>query len=363
MAMLMPSFAQRGNPRRLQVHGPCVQNFFVEMRVEVAGRNLEAGERLVAIVVSERQRGLLRFRAALGAEIVVHRHALPRARRRVVKREIAHRHHARRRHLPLPEIIREPVRTVAFLAIGLANARRESLRIFLAIPDVAQVQLIFARPEKLVRRWKHGNRSAAGLDHHEPVARSQCDGIFVGCAAEFVLLPAARDVLPGDSRRAGDAESAKTGAIVVRDRRLLRLGDGFLAQQVGPSINGELETAGEDSHLEAIERNFQTRAVGFHLAAGRAISGGGAAHFLFAARQIGIDSREAGDDQRRIPKHIPLVALNVFRRIDAQDAKPVNLCLSDAAQPGCDAEFRLQVTTEDDPCAASRADSKLADNR
>src|SRR5262249_44777837 len=111
-----------GNPRRLKIEASGVQRLFVEVRVEMTDGHLEAGQRLVLVVVSELHYSFLCGRTWLRAEIVVNGHALPCPGWRVVKRKVPHGEAARLPGSPLPYFIRIAEWPVHLLAVCLADA-------------------------------------------------------------------------------------------------------------------------------------------------------------------------------------------------------------------------------------------------
>ena len=129
--------AERRQPCRTPVERPGIEQLLGEVRVEVADRHLVAGQRFVAVVVRERQHAPLRFAPAVGAEVEVDCHPLPRAGRGVVHREVAFGEAPRLVDAPQPQVVGEPVWAEHLFVVPVAHADRERLVIILAIPDVA----------------------------------------------------------------------------------------------------------------------------------------------------------------------------------------------------------------------------------
>src|SRR5215813_1349765 len=116
---------ESGNPCRLKIEASGVQRLFVEVCVEMTDSHLEAGQRLVLVVVSELHYRFLCGRTWLRAEIVVNGHALPGPGWRIVKREVSLGEAARLSRSPLPHFVRAAEGPVHLLAVGLADAHRE----------------------------------------------------------------------------------------------------------------------------------------------------------------------------------------------------------------------------------------------
>src|SRR5215475_2641091 len=153
------------NPRRLEIEASGVQRLLVEVRVEMTDGYLEAGQRLVPVVVSELHHRFLCGRTWHWAEIVVNGHALPGPGWRVVERKVPQREAARLPRPPLPYFIRETEGPVHLLLVGLADAHRERAGVVFAVPHVAQVQLDFAAEEEFVRRREDRDRATGRLDY------------------------------------------------------------------------------------------------------------------------------------------------------------------------------------------------------
>src|SRR5215475_7272384 len=141
------------------------ERLLVEVRVEMTDGYLEAGQRLVPVVVSELHHRLLCGRAWPRAEIVVNGHVLPGPGWRVVERKVPQREAARLPRPPLPYFIRETEGPVHLLLVGLADAHRERAGVVFAVPHVAQVQLDFAAEEEFVRRREDRDRATGRLDY------------------------------------------------------------------------------------------------------------------------------------------------------------------------------------------------------
>ena len=96
--------AKHRQPGWIKVRCAAIANHLVELQMEVSRDDLEAGQRFVDVVVGVGQHRLLRCVSSVGAQIVVHRHALHRAGRRVIQRVVLHLL-ACRVHAPLPNLI------------------------------------------------------------------------------------------------------------------------------------------------------------------------------------------------------------------------------------------------------------------
>src|ERR1035437_1635055 len=104
--------------------------------MEMANSDLVAGQFLIAVVVRVCQHRLLGRLDTRRAQVVVHRHVLPGARRRIVQGEIAEVA-ARLSHTSIPYRLRIAVWPIPFLVLRLAYARRKSLLVVLPVPDPA----------------------------------------------------------------------------------------------------------------------------------------------------------------------------------------------------------------------------------
>src|ERR1039457_5340955 len=175
-------------PAWLQIQSPGVGKLLVEVHMKMAHEHLVTRQRLIMVVVRERQNGLLRCAAVLRAEVEVDRHALPRSGRRVVQREIEDVV-PRFLRAPVPHLVGNAVWTKGLFALRLTNAAGERILSVLAIVDKAKIGFDFACEEKLVRRWENGQRSAGGFHDLQPVASLHCNRLAVDAAAESVLLP------------------------------------------------------------------------------------------------------------------------------------------------------------------------------
>ena len=86
--MLIPRSRNTDNHVGCRSVCPGVGELLIEVKVEMADKDLVAGYRLIDVVMCEVHDRLLCGPAVVSTEIEVHRHALHRSRRRVVKREV-----------------------------------------------------------------------------------------------------------------------------------------------------------------------------------------------------------------------------------------------------------------------------------
>ena len=93
---------------------------------------------------------------------------------------------------------------------------------------------------------------------------------------------------------------------------------------------------------KAGEYHLDPRAVGLHLAAGGVVLGPGPSDLFRLARKIEIGAGPSGNRQRRIPKRIPLFALDDFRRQrDLQFVEWLDLLLGQAADAAGESRTRV----------------------
>ena len=214
------------------------------------------------------------------------------------------------------------------------------------------------------RAKKHGQRSVAGAENHQAIARAHVDGIGVRRAAELVLLPAARSVLPGDACLVADRETLKAGFVDVGDGRLIRFRDGFLTQQIRSFVRGELHAAREKTERQSIERDADAIAIGRDLATVGVKLRRIATNFFGLARQIGgVSGRIAGDYQRRVPERVPFVGVDALRRGQMQQRQLMQLRVGKAALARGDLKFRRKIPGELEPHAVLGLRRKFQDDR
>ena len=282
------------------------------------------GQRLVVVVARVGERRLDGCLRVAAADKQIDRHPLPRARPRVVEREV------------LPSVFRSASGISRIgLALGLPDAQRERRSAVFAVPVVAKVHGDLAGPEEIVRRRKHRERSARVLERQQPVRRGHDGRVLVDGGLEVALLPRVCGVAPREPRCGLDGDAFHARVVLVGHRLLIGLRDHFLANQVRAFVNGVLQLAGKDPHLDAGKRDLEARAVGLHLAALRLVARGGALDLFGLARQPGlVGARNAvrrrrrvpvGDfiarhAQRRVPEGAPLVPVeDLLRDLAAED--------------------------------------------
>ena len=221
-----------------------------ESQVEVIHECLVAGDRLERVVVRECHHRLTRGLGAVGGRVEVDAHLLPRARRRVEEREVL-------------DVLR------VFFVLRLTNPEAETVGRVFPVPHVAEVRVDLAREKERVRRREGRERSTFASGHEHPVCRLERHWRVVGDAAKRVVLHVAAGVVPRHARQQIGREPLEARVVLVRNPRLLRLGDGIHANQVGASIGSEAEAARKRSHRQAGERHREAGAVGFHRAGRR----------------------------------------------------------------------------------------------
>ena len=212
--------------------------------MEVVHHRLVAGNRLEDVAVRVRHHRLSRGFCRVGRDQVVHRHALHRAGRRVVQREVL-------------DVL------LHFLALGLADAHAELRVSVFPVPDVSEVGVDFAREEEHVRRREGGDRSifsTAGDEH--AVLRLHRHARVVLEAAELILLRIAAAIAPRHTRREGGREPFQAAFVLVCDRLLVGLRDRFHAKQVRPAVRREPQASRENAHRQSGEVDLDSRAVG-----------------------------------------------------------------------------------------------------
>ena len=139
--------------------------------MEVVDERLVARNRLEDVVVRKRQRRLPRRFAWLRTRVEVHRHLLPRAGGRVVQRVVL-------------LVLRERV------GFGLGHRDADAVRpvAVVAIEDVPEVHIHFAREEERVRRRERRDRAARAFGHEQAVGRANTGQADRLGSAELMLL-------------------------------------------------------------------------------------------------------------------------------------------------------------------------------
>jgi len=149
-----------------------------ESHVIVVVHHLVAGDRLEVIAAGERQYRFARGVGGIAAYVIEDRHVLFSAGPRGIERKVAF----------------DPYLLLVF---SLADAKRERRGAVLAVPAVSEVLSALARPEKIVRRWKCGDRSRrAELGDDDAGSRLQRRLTLVVRAAEPVRLRIVRRIAP-----------------------------------------------------------------------------------------------------------------------------------------------------------------------
>ena len=200
--------------------------------MEVIHHRLVAGHRLEDVAVRVRHHCLSRGLSRVRRDQVVHRHALHRARRCVVQREVL-------------DVL------LHLFAFGLTDAHAELRVTVLAVPDVSEVGIDFAREEEHVRRRERRDRSifSTARDEHA-VLRLHRHARIVLEAAELILLRIAAAIAPRHARREGRREPFQAAFIFIGDRLLVGLRDRFHAKQIRAAVRGEPQASREDSHRQ-----------------------------------------------------------------------------------------------------------------
>ena len=310
-------------------------------------------ERLVArqghvrVAVRERQHRLPRRLARLRARVEIHPHPLQGSRRRVVEGEIIY----------LPTL-------GGFLVLCLPDAHAELLVGVLSIPDVSQVLMDLARPEKLVRRRERRQRSSGALGYQHAVPGLQRYERVVLHPAELVLLRLLGRIPPHDPRHHVGRKALQAGVILVRDERLFGLRQRIHPDQIGAAIDGELETAREDPHRETWEIHFEAPAVGLHAAAGCLERRVGATDLLgFARQRRHLGAALAGNFKRRVMEGVPAVLGHHLRcQWDACGRQRPDMIAGHPAQAAHHVILRGQILTECGPLAALLPDRQVTNH-
>jgi len=96
---------------------------------------------------------------------------------------------------------------------------------------------------------EHRDRTGAAFHHFHAAARLQGHCVGIDGAAEQVVLPAAGDVAPHQAGIVGDSETLQAGCEFIGHRQSVGLRNYFLANQVGATIDGVAQAAGEESSV------------------------------------------------------------------------------------------------------------------
>jgi len=99
-------------------------------------------------------------------------------------------------------------------------------------------------PKRMYAGAKRRHRSAGLLDCDDSVRRPKRHEVVIARAAKSILLPVVRDISPDDSRRRLNGEAPEPGVVLVRDRAARRRYDEFLANEVDPAVDRELQATG-----------------------------------------------------------------------------------------------------------------------
>ena len=187
-----------------------------------------------------------------------------------------------------------------------------------------------------MRRGKECDGTVLSLGHGQPIAGAQDRLVTSLDARQSGHLRPVMHIAPGDARQQIGRETFQSALVFVCHRRFIRLRDGFLPEQVRPTIHGELQSARKDSHREAGEANFQTGAVCLHFTTIDMIRSSKTADLVRVV-------------QRRVPKNIPAFFFGesvIF-----------------AANAGRHAELRCEIPAQEGPFPAFPPRGQLTDNR
>ena len=344
-----PQPAEHRNPRRLEVRRPPVPHHLVQLQVEVPGHRLEPRHRLVGVVVRVLQHRLIGRMAPGCAQVVVHRHMLHRSGRRVVQRIIQHLL-PRDSLAPIPHLVRHAPRLVSLALLRLHHAQRKLARRILAVVHITEIDLVLARKEKLVRRRKNPQRPCARLQNLQPVSRLHIHRPLIHIAAEILLLPHLRRVPPNHLAIVLDGKALQPRLVdeghVLRVRARHRL----LPQQVRALVRRKLQVARKQPQRQPVERHRHPVPIRLHLARIGFVTHRGTFYLVLrACRPYQVARVESRDLQRRIPEHVPLVALLVLRRVLVQPHQDFLLRPRHSSPPGRHLELRLQVLAQHHP--------------
>jgi hypothetical protein len=244
-------------PGRLHVDCPGIRELLVEMRVEVADRDLVARQFLVPVIVCVPQdRGMCSC-GAFGTQIEIDRHPLPCSGRSIVEREISACETARLPRAPVPHLVADAMRPVLLFAFRLPDADAHQIIFGLPVIHIPEIEFNFTSPEELVRRRENGQRPSASLENRCAVARTNGDGIGVRIAAEPVLLPRSRHVEPREACAIRQAHSAEACTVLIRDRRLVGLRNRLLPKEIAAPVHRKRKPPGEDAGSPSVKRDLQ----------------------------------------------------------------------------------------------------------
>ena len=226
------------------------------------------------------------------------------------------------------------------------------MRVVLAIVHIAEIDLILAREEELVRRGKDRQRPLRRIQNLQAVPRPQIHRLRVRRSAKLVLLPVLRRVAPDQLRILANRKALQPGLVDVCHRRLLGAGNRLLPQQVRAFIGGELEIAGKDPQRQAVEGYTHPVAVRDYLARVRVVADLRPANLARVPRRS-LHTVAARHHQRSVPEGVPLSLVLSLRRVDAQLLHHPHLRRRDAALSGGHLKVRRQVPAQNVPRSAA----------
>ena len=218
-------------------------------QMEMVDERFVAWNRLEHVVVRERERSLPRRFGWLRADVEEHLHLLPRARRRVVQRVVL---------LVLWERI----------GFGLGHRDADAVRAaaVVAIEDVPEVHIYFARKEERMRRRERRDRTARPFRQQQSIGRADSRKADRLGSAELMLLRMSAGVAPGHAWHRRRRESLQTRVVLVGHRRLVGPRNGIHLKKVRSAIDGEPQVAVEDAELHPREGHREAGAVALDLA-------------------------------------------------------------------------------------------------
>jgi hypothetical protein len=93
--------------------------------------------------------------------------------------------------------------------VGLHRSQGKRTGGIFAIVNVAEIDLVLAGEEELVRRGKNSERPFPGVENLETISRAQVNRLIIWRAAETVLLPYLCVVAPDEFRVVRDGEALR----------------------------------------------------------------------------------------------------------------------------------------------------------
>ena len=315
-----PERLHHGYPRWRCGEIPGFDQLLRECRVKVGCHRLVAREWLVAVAMRESHGRLPAGDAVVGAEVEVDGHPLLRARRCVIE----------------GIDLLDPHRVIALGALPLADSQREAVLVVPPFPDKSDIDFQFTGEEELVWRREDGDRANRPRDDRQSVLCPQNVDLtgIAGCDPQRPTLTSR--VIPQQSWERLGRETFESALVDEGDRRLIGLGDGLQAQEVGSAVDREPQSAGEDTHGEAGKRDLQPGSVGPDHDPVGVVGGGRPANLL-------------GVVQGSVPENIPAIRLR----------EP----MPGASDAGRDVEFGNQVPSEGDPLPALLPNRQFPDCR